>query len=104
YHLLFINLRYDISLHDALPISSGRAQRIIVLDLSKETHGAASGLGLSDATTRRAFNKIDINKTYPNSLTVGMTESPRIPMVFDRDRKITRLNSSHVSISYAVFC
>src|SRR5699024_12874818 len=24
--------------------------------------------------------------------------------VFDRDRKSTRLNSSHVSISYAVFC
>src|SRR5690242_20843596 len=26
------------------------------------------------------------------------------PMVFKRDRKSTRLNSSHMSISYAVFC
>src|SRR5215510_15199612 len=25
-------------------------------------------------------------------------------VVFDRDRKSTRLNSSHVAISYAVFC
>jgi hypothetical protein len=66
--------------------TSRRAQRIIVLDLSKETHGAASGIGLSDATTRRVFNKIDINKTYPNSLTVGITEGPRIPMVFDSDK------------------
>lgn len=66
--------------------TSGRAQRIIVLDLSEETHGAASGLGLADATTRRAFDKIDINKTYPNSLTVGMMESPRIPMVLDSDK------------------
>ena len=66
--------------------TSGRAQRIIVLDLSEETHGAASGLGLSDATTRRAYDKIDINKTYPNSLTVGMMESPRIPMVLDSDK------------------
>lgn len=66
--------------------TSERAQRIIILDLSEETHGAASGLGLADATTRRAFDKIDINKTYPNSLTVGMMESPRIPMVLDSDR------------------
>lgn len=66
--------------------TSARAQRIIVLDLSEETHGAASGLGLADATTRRAFDKIDINKSYPNSLTVGMMESPRIPMVLDSDR------------------
>src|SRR5699024_11981314 len=28
----------------------------------------------------------------------------RGPRVLDRDRKSTRLNSSHVSISYAVFC
>src|SRR5699024_12328842 len=27
-----------------------------------------------------------------------------IPLVRSRDRKSTRLNSSHVSISYAVFC
>src|SRR5690554_2796617 len=27
-----------------------------------------------------------------------------IPTVVDRDRKSTRLNSSHVRISYAVFC
>src|SRR5258705_7626936 len=26
------------------------------------------------------------------------------PMVHDRDRKSTRLNSSHLGISYAVFC
>src|SRR5438067_9924290 len=31
-----------------------------------------------------------------------LREEPRIPV--DRDRKSTRLNSSHVSISYAVFC
>src|SRR5207249_6236762 len=30
-------------------------------------------------------------------------ERPRDPPMADRDRKSTRLNSSHVSISYAVF-
>src|SRR5690349_24566863 len=28
----------------------------------------------------------------------------RVPVLRDRDRKSTRLNSSHVEISYAVFC
>src|SRR5690606_41202271 len=28
----------------------------------------------------------------------------RLPAAFRRDRKSTRLNSSHVKISYAVFC
>src|SRR5437868_9046634 len=31
-------------------------------------------------------------------------EHPALPIVGNRDRKSTRLNSSHVSISYAVFC
>src|SRR5690242_21737915 len=30
--------------------------------------------------------------------------SPRLRLVHARDRKSTRLNSSHMSISYAVFC
>src|SRR5579872_7535792 len=32
------------------------------------------------------------------------TRSPRAPRGGGRDRKSTRLNSSHVRISYAVFC
>src|SRR5207249_8422503 len=32
------------------------------------------------------------------------TVGPAIAMIGRRDRKSTRLNSSHVSISYAVFC
>src|SRR5699024_11806952 len=36
----------------------------------------------------------------------SLTLSPLIPRfnIFKSDRKSTRLNSSHVSISYAVFC
>src|SRR3712207_8481991 len=33
-----------------------------------------------------------------------LSEDYIIPSVFDRDRKSTRLNSSHANISYAVFC
>src|SRR5699024_1240130 len=36
--------------------------------------------------------------------TLAMTASAKVNLVEQEDRKSTRLNSSHVSISYAVFC
>src|SRR3712207_7675312 len=35
---------------------------------------------------------------------LGIADSRREPDPLDRDRKSTRLNSSHANISYAVFC
>src|SRR5438105_12226592 len=34
----------------------------------------------------------------------GVLTDPNIPKLFQKDRKSTRLNSSHEWISYAVFC
>src|SRR5689334_23852397 len=44
-------------------------------------------------------NLIDVEPD-PAKLTLGMP----VDVVFKEDRKSTRLNSSHSSISYAVFC
>jgi hypothetical protein len=44
---------------------------IAVLDLTHETQGNSSGLGLSNATTLRVLNKIDWYYTYMNGLTSG---------------------------------
>src|SRR5437660_3678282 len=41
----------------------------------------------------------------PSGLSAGLVWIPTPPIsVFGGDRKSTRLNSSHVAISYAVFC
>src|SRR5690349_25119022 len=65
---------YTLSLHDALPIS-GRAEH------------------LGRAVHRRRH---DVPAAHPcYRLYTGL---------LPRDRKSTRLNSSHVEISYAVFC
>src|SRR5437868_9837299 len=40
---------------------------------------------------------------YQNIYSIGSVE-PRHVLILSGDRKSTRLNSSHVSISYAVFC
>src|SRR5262245_62935730 len=71
---------YPLSLHDALPIC-GRSDRDPLVSLS--------GLGGSRGGPRRA--------------PLGGRRSPALGSRF-ADRKSTRLNSSHLGISYAVFC
>src|SRR5439155_25822444 len=72
---------YTLSLHDALPISS-----------STKARSARSILcAICAASTRRP--KSCCSTAAPIRRTAGF-----------RDRKSTRLNSSHVATSYAAFC
>src|SRR5690606_41365102 len=87
-----------LSLHDALPISEEYAAEAfregIVKTLDRVSPGyedASKKVGRL-LNTQRELNKIVGN---PNEYS---------DEIFDRDRKSTRLNSSHVKISYAVFC
>jgi nickel-dependent lactate racemase len=60
--------------------------KIVVLDLSEETHGNAIGIGLADLTTARAAAKIDHQQTYVNCLTQGSGETGKIPPYLPNDR------------------
>ncbi len=62
-------------------------QRIVVLDLTGPTQGNANGIGLADICSKRAYQKINFEKTYPNSLTTGVVYSTKIPMVMNNDRQ-----------------
>ena len=69
--------------HDPRAPSIGK---IVVLDLSEETHGNAIGIGLADLTTLRAAQKIDHHSTYVNCLTQGSGETGKIPPSLPNDR------------------
>src|SRR3712207_7332660 len=80
---------YTLSLHDALPIfvlvdplvPADEAERFWrALDRDVEQHGA------------------------PNVLITVSWHTRSAREIHERDRKSTRLNSSHANISYAVFC
>src|SRR5438309_5307855 len=43
-------------------------------------------------------------KTYTAGAVIQRVQRPTMVLVHNKDRKSTRLNSSHSSISYAVFC
>jgi len=63
-----------------------RIKRIVVLDLSEETHGNAIGIGLADLTTQKAVSKIDYQSTFVNALTGGWAEVAKIPIFLPSDR------------------
>jgi uncharacterized protein (DUF362 family) len=77
----------------AVPYASGGidAQRVAVLDLTDGTHGNACGCGLADVTTRRLFEKMDFEATYPNTITNTVTGEMKIPMVMDTDKLAVQL-------------
>src|SRR3712207_9079226 len=75
---------YTLSLHDALPISARMAA---------EDHGGQT-LGKPVEV---------VGGDHQNKPDVGGALARRW-VDTDRDRKSTRLNSSHANISYAVFC
>src|SRR5690606_41672709 len=72
---------YTLSLHDALPI-----------------------LGVEDEGQER-FQGAQASQSRPQAgQGLPRSEEEHLPPRRRRDRKSTRLNSSHVKISYAVFC
>ena len=67
------------------PEAPGTA-RIVVLDLTDETHGNANGVGLADIITRRLYERIDFKSTYANALTTTFLNRAYVPVVMETDR------------------
>src|SRR5690606_40135240 len=67
----------------------------------------AQAFGISHMPVRQALNRLAAEQalTILSGRSVGVPPLSRSRLVdLTRDRKSTRLNSSHVKISYAVFC
>jgi hypothetical protein len=62
------------------------ATRVVVLDVTDRSHGNCCGVGMADITTRRLFNKMDLEYTYANVLTSTVTASARVGLIMDSDR------------------
>src|SRR2546429_10027937 len=83
---------YTLSLHDALPISFGQYRG----ELSANYSARRTGAGYEGATIESVVPAV--RRAARNGQAMGAHQ------VGFRDRKSTRLNSSHGYISYAVFC
>jgi hypothetical protein len=67
------------------------AEKVVILDLTDETHGNAQGVGLAEVTTRRLFNKMKLEMTYPTGVTNTFLHLMKIPMIMDNDREAMQL-------------
>src|SRR5690242_21511157 len=79
---------YTLSLHDALPISERRPDR--------SQRGCGQPRPQPGQRVGRDHSQGQVRRPVPTGQRAGRGGV--------RDRKSTRLNSSHMSISYAVFC
>lgn len=68
-----------------------KTKKIVVLDLTEETHGSALGVGMADVTTRRLFQKTVFEMSYPNAITSTVLDQVKMPMVIDSDRAAIQL-------------
>lgn len=66
------NIKPDISI-----------QRIVLLDISKNTHGNVTGIGAADIITKRCFEKIDLMSTYVNAYAATTLRGSQIPFIID---------------------
>src|SRR5690606_41644012 len=83
---------YTLSLHDALPISGFVIRRI-------------AGIGFLQVLLRDGPRSPARNAKLDVEIVFGVADVVvQVLLAHLEDRKSTRLNSSHVKISYAVFC
>jgi hypothetical protein len=62
--------------------------RIGVLEVSPESHGNATGIGIADLTTNRALADIDQTAFRMNNLTARSLWRSKLPIAFESDREV----------------
>src|SRR5690606_42064760 len=92
-----------LSLHDALPIYNYKIPHEWPEDLLSEVEGIADEVGEEDKKNRIDLRHLDF-VTIDGEDAKDFDDAVYCEPLKKGDRKSTRLNSSHVKISYAVFC
>src|SRR5690606_41467187 len=94
---------YTLSLHDALPIlkMTGFEEMVPGRDHLGRVGGVDTGVAAqqADVALTRDIRRVALRADQRTTVLAKLATAVRAG-----DRKSTRLNSSHVKISYAVFC
>ncbi len=74
----------------SLGITKPDAERIGVFRLTEKSHGNANGVGLADSITKKFYESLKKDQTYPNAITSAETTAVKIPAVMDTDELCVR--------------
>jgi hypothetical protein len=61
-------------------------KKIVVLGLTPESHGNATGIGGADVTTMRLYREMDVGATYANVITSMNLDGAAVPLIMNTDR------------------
>lgn len=64
-----------------------RIKRLVVFDITEESHGNALGIGLADITTKQLVNKINYKDMYANTITSTFLNRAKIPITADTEKE-----------------
>jgi hypothetical protein len=66
-------------------------KKIVVLGLTRESMGNATGVGGADVITMRLYRELDVPSTYANIITSCNLDGAAIPMIMNSDREAIQL-------------
>jgi hypothetical protein len=66
-------------------------KKIVVLGLTRESMGNATGVGSADVITMRLYRELDVPSTYANIITSCNLDGAGIPMIMNTDREAIQL-------------
>lgn len=76
---------------DVLHWDGPSIQKIVVLDLTPETKGNATGLGLADVITMKIYKQMDIASTYANVITSAYLDGAAVPIIMNTEQEAVQL-------------
>ena len=68
-----------------------KIKKIVVFDITEESHGNALGIGLADVTTRELVNKINYKDMYTNTITSTFLNRAKIPITADTEKEAVEI-------------
>jgi len=72
-------------------ITKPMIKRLLVFDLTEESHGNALGIGLADITTKQLVNKINYKDMYANTITSTFLNRAKIPIIADSEKEAVEI-------------
>src|SRR5690625_7088308 len=97
-------MTYHQSLHVALPILAAAIGLPVALEVDEVEESSAKS-AIIYGSGRAVSQRYELDRVESLGLTAWIADwKPDVIAIDVDDRKSTRLNSSHVAISYAVFC
>ena len=80
-----------LDIHGEKEVGKPKINKLVVFDITEQSHGNALGVGLSDVTTRKLVNKINFLTTYANTITSTFLNRAKIPITAETEREAVEI-------------